>query len=103
MAAASAQPLRYLSAWFCPYAHRATIALEHHAKTVPFVWVEALGWEKRASEDANKLEQGGEPAHENWHVAPGGRRGSAGTGGWAPGKDNEGGERRRRRRLRGGF
>jgi hypothetical protein len=22
--------LRYLSAWFCPYAHRATLALEHH-------------------------------------------------------------------------
>jgi glutathione S-transferase len=21
---------RYLSAWFCPYAHRATLALEHH-------------------------------------------------------------------------
>ena len=23
--------LRYLSAWFCPFAHRATLALEHHA------------------------------------------------------------------------
>jgi glutathione S-transferase len=22
--------LRFLTAWFCPYAHRATLALEHH-------------------------------------------------------------------------
>jgi glutathione S-transferase len=30
-AAKTALPkLRYLSAWFCPYAHRATLALEHH-------------------------------------------------------------------------
>lgn len=32
--------LRYLSAWFCPYAHRATIALEHHAGRVDYEWVE---------------------------------------------------------------
>ncbi|KAL3806864.1 hypothetical protein ACHAXA_004575 [Cyclostephanos tholiformis] len=32
--------LRYLSAWFCPYAHRATIALEHHAGRVEYEWVE---------------------------------------------------------------
>lgn len=64
---ASHAPLRYLSAWFCPYAHRATIALEHHARRVPYEWVEALGWERRASADANRLEQEGEPAHENWY------------------------------------
>jgi glutathione S-transferase len=35
---------RYLSAWFCPYAHRATLALEHHFGRVEYEWVEALGW-----------------------------------------------------------
>ena len=38
---------RYLSAWFCPYAHRATLALEHHAGAIEYEWVEALGWEQR--------------------------------------------------------
>ena len=33
---------RYLSAWFCPYAHRATLALEHHHGRVDYEWVEAL-------------------------------------------------------------
>ena len=32
--------LRFLSAWFCPYAHRATIALEHHAGRIEYEWVE---------------------------------------------------------------
>ena len=41
-------PLTYYSAWFCPFAHRATIALEHHEGAVPYQWEEALGWEKRA-------------------------------------------------------
>lgn len=51
-AAKNAVPkLRYLSAWFCPYAHRATIALEHHAGRVDYEWVEALGWEQRKDED----------------------------------------------------
>ena len=40
---------KYLSAWFCPYAHRATLALEHHAEQVDYEWEEALGWEQRAS------------------------------------------------------
>jgi glutathione S-transferase len=41
--AAKANPkFRYLSAWFCPYAHRATLALEHHAGRVDYEWVEAL-------------------------------------------------------------
>ena len=31
---------RYLSAWFCPYAHRTTIALEHHADRVEYEWIE---------------------------------------------------------------
>ncbi|KAL3790660.1 hypothetical protein HJC23_009760 [Cyclotella cryptica] len=43
--------LRFLSAWFCPYAHRATIALEHHAGRVEYEWVEALGWEQRRDEN----------------------------------------------------
>ena len=42
---------RYLSAWFCPYAHRATLALEHHAGRVEWEWVEALGWEQRKDEN----------------------------------------------------
>ena len=51
MASVKAAPkLRYLSAWFCPYAHRATIALEHHAGRVDYEWVEALGWEQRKDE-----------------------------------------------------
>jgi len=41
---------RYLSAWFCPFAHRATLALEHHADRVDYEWVEALGWEQRKDE-----------------------------------------------------
>ena len=42
-AAAGGAPLTYYSAWFCPFAHRATIALEHHG--IDYEWVEALGWE----------------------------------------------------------
>jgi glutathione S-transferase len=38
---------RYLSAWFCPFAHRATLALSHHANAIDYEWVEALGWERR--------------------------------------------------------
>lgn len=38
---------RYLSAWFCPFAHRATIALSHHQSRIDYEWVEALGWERR--------------------------------------------------------
>mmetsp|Transcript_35361 Transcript_35361/g.85576 ORF Transcript_35361/g.85576 Transcript_35361/m.85576 type:complete len:192 (-) Transcript_35361:1372-1947(-) len=41
---------RYLSAWFCPFAHRCTLALEHHSDRVQYVWVEALGWERRPDE-----------------------------------------------------
>jgi hypothetical protein len=46
-ATAAIPKFRYLSAWFCPFAHRATIALEHHAGRVEYEWVEALGWEQR--------------------------------------------------------
>ncbi len=42
---------RYLSAWFCPFAHRATLALEHHSTSIDYEWVEALGWEQRADEN----------------------------------------------------
>lgn len=42
---------RYLSAWFCPFAHRATLALEHHASRVDYEWVEALGWEQREDKE----------------------------------------------------
>lgn len=39
-AATGIPSFRYLSAWFCPYAHRATIALEHHKDRVHYDWVE---------------------------------------------------------------
>mmetsp|Transcript_3434 Transcript_3434/g.3997 ORF Transcript_3434/g.3997 Transcript_3434/m.3997 type:complete len:334 (+) Transcript_3434:187-1188(+) len=42
---------RYLSAWFCPFAHRATLALEHHSTSIDYEWVEALGWEQRKDEN----------------------------------------------------
>ena len=51
MASKAAIPkFRYLSAWFCPFAHRSTIALEHHRSRIEWEWVEALGWEQRADE-----------------------------------------------------
>lgn len=42
---------RFLTAWFCPYAHRATVALEHHRGRVEYEWVEALGWYQREDKD----------------------------------------------------
>jgi glutathione S-transferase len=50
-AGGSIPKLRYLSAWFCPYAHRATLALEHHAGRVDYEWVEALGWNQQKDEN----------------------------------------------------
>ena len=44
----TSSPLTYYSAWFCPFAHRATLALEHHRQAVPYEWEESLGWEQRA-------------------------------------------------------
>ena len=55
---------RYLSAWFCPFAHRATLALEHHAGRVDYEWVEALGWEQRA--DANGVTGTGQEWWYHW-------------------------------------
>ena len=43
--------LTYFSAWFCPFAHRCTLALEHHADFVGYEWKESLGWEKRDNAD----------------------------------------------------
>ena len=53
---------RYLSAWFCPFAHRATIALEHHRDRLSYEWIEALGWEKRPNADGKTG-----TAHEWWY------------------------------------
>jgi glutathione S-transferase len=50
VASSSVPKFRYLSAWFCPFAHRATLALEHHKGRVDYEWVEALGWEQRPDE-----------------------------------------------------
>jgi glutathione S-transferase len=49
--------LRYLSAWFCPFAHRATIALEHHRERLDYEWIEALGWYQK--ESSSTAEDGG--------------------------------------------
>jgi hypothetical protein len=61
--------LYYMSAWFCPFAHRATLALEHHSEHLTYEWIEALGWEKRKASDECVT-----TAHENWYhykVGPG--------------------------------
>jgi len=55
---------KYLSAWFCPYAHRATLALEHHAEHIDYEWEEALGWEQRPSTVG---EQGDGRAQEHFY------------------------------------
>jgi glutathione S-transferase len=61
-ATAKLPKFRYLSAWFCPFAHRATLALEHHAERIDYEWVEALGWERR--EDQQNVTGAG---HEWWY------------------------------------
>jgi glutathione S-transferase len=43
--------LTYFSAWFCPFAHRCTLALEHHQGFLDYEWKESLGWEKRDNDD----------------------------------------------------
>jgi glutathione S-transferase len=55
---------RYLSAWFCPFAHRATLALEHHAERIDYEWVEALGWEQR--DDKNDVTKTGKEWWYHW-------------------------------------
>jgi len=55
---------RYLSAWFCPFAHRATLALEHHADRVDYEWVEALGWYQQ--EDKNNVTGTGQEWYYHW-------------------------------------
>lgn len=62
--AAEKPKFRYLSAWFCPFAHRATLALEHHASRVDYEWVEALGWEQR--EDKNNVTGTGQEWWYHW-------------------------------------
>jgi glutathione S-transferase len=44
----AAPPLRFLSAWFCPFAHRTHVALEH--LSLSYEWVEALGWYEEKGE-----------------------------------------------------
>jgi len=61
---ASKPKLRYLSAWFCPFAHRATLALEHHSDRVDYEWIEALGWEQR--EDQNDVTGTGKEWWYHW-------------------------------------
>ena len=55
---------RYLTAWFCPFAHRATLALEHHGERVDYEWIEALGWEQRA--DKNNVTGTGQEWWYHW-------------------------------------
>jgi glutathione S-transferase len=46
---------RFLSAWFCPYAHRATIALEFFKQQdrLDYEWIEALGWKEQTTINNN--------------------------------------------------
>ena len=56
--ASGAKPFfRYLSAWFCPFAHRATLALEHHAGRVEYEWVEALGWTRKETQEGERPDE----------------------------------------------
>ncbi|CAB9512148.1 glutathione Stransferase [Seminavis robusta] len=55
---------RYLSAWFCPFAHRSTLAFAHHKGRVDYEWVEALGWELQ--NDANSVTGTGQDWYYHW-------------------------------------
>lgn len=55
---------RYLSAWFCPFAHRATLALEHHKGRVEYEWIEALGWFQQ--EDTENVTGTGKEWYYHW-------------------------------------
>jgi len=57
---------QYLSAWFCPYAHRCTLALEHHRGFIEWEWVEALGWESRPSAVGEEHDQRTEEHFYHW-------------------------------------
>ena len=60
--------LYYMSAWFCPFAHRATLALEHHGDHLTYEWIEALGWEKRKATGASHAKGSSlATSHENWY------------------------------------
>jgi glutathione S-transferase len=63
-AAAELPKFRYLSAWFCPFAHRATLALEHHRDRVDYEWVEALGWFQ--GDDSNNVTGTGREWYYHW-------------------------------------
>ena len=84
--AVATKPLRYFSSWFCPFAHRCTIALEHHG--VPYDWDEVLPNLKssckwctfdtvlklllaRVGVDATARDVANMPAHSTpWHAIP---------------------------------
>ena len=58
--------LTFHSAWFCPYAHRATLALEHHADALEWDWEESLGWEARASTVGEEADGRTEEHYYHW-------------------------------------
>ena len=60
-------PLTYFSAWFCPFAHRATLALEHHSGAVPYKWQESLGWEAGKAPTGRENFEAGERADWYYH------------------------------------
>ena len=69
-AASVSKKFRYLSAWFCPYAHRCTIALEHHKEKrgtcIEYEWIEALGWKKQQTDQNNDVTGTGHEFYYHW-------------------------------------
>jgi len=57
---------QYLTAWFCPYAHRCTLALEHHKGFIEWDSVEALGWESKPSEVGEEHDKRVEEHFYHW-------------------------------------
>ena len=60
--------LTYFSAWFCPFAHRATLALEHHGQEfIHWEWQEALGWEHGKPPSGDEAFQAGQRTDWVYH------------------------------------
>ena len=54
-AALNVPKVTYYSAWFCPFAHSATLALERHRGFVSYERIESLRWKKRRSKTTEEI------------------------------------------------